>query len=123
MIKNKKKKKQPRFLAGENLNCLRIGPESYLFTVDGFPDYRLVVDDQCDLGGIDTDRLSEMDNQMYYNGEMDCTCGEEGFCQREAKFSNTRKRIQEEIERREADGTVLSSLLTAASKRPTMTVV
>ena len=92
---------RPRFLSGEDLNCLRIGEETYEFTVDGLPDYRLVVDEKTDLTGIDTDSLSEMDIQMSYNGETDCTCEDEPLCQREAKFSKARKRIREEINRRE----------------------
>lgn len=94
-------KREPiQFLSGEDLNCQRIGTETYLFTVDGYPDYRLVVDDRFDFAGIDTDSLSEMDIQMSYNGEMDCTCLNEPLCEREAKFSKTRKRIQKEIDRR-----------------------
>ena len=90
-----------RFLSAENLNCQRIGEETYVFTVDGYPDYRLICDDQCDLAMIDTDQLIEMDLQMGYEGEQDCTCGDGPLCQREAKFSETRKRIQAEIGKRE----------------------
>ena len=93
-----------QFLSAENLNCCRIGEETYLFTVDGYPNYRLICDDQCDFGKIDIDQLTEMDTQMSYNGEMDCTCRSDGdglLCQREAKFSKTRQRIKQEINRRE----------------------
>lgn len=93
-------------LSAENLHCQRIGEKTYLFTVDNYPDYRLICDEDSDLTCIDTENLMEMEIQMGYNGEMDCTCRNEPrqigepFCQREAKFSKTRQQIREEVGRR-----------------------
>ena len=79
--------------SGENLNCDKTGEEEYRFQVreDGREYEPWTVTPETDLSGVPLETLEQMDAQMYYCGETD---------ERDAKFSQTRKHIQGEMDGR-----------------------
>jgi hypothetical protein len=79
--------------SGENLYCDKTGDDQYRFRVceDGREYEPWTVTPETDLSEVPLEILEEMDTQMYYCGE----CDDES---RDAKFSKTRKHIQQRID-------------------------